>query len=389
MGFASPLPVILLLTVVIALGAVQFFFNPLGLGPEPPSVLPESFFAEPAASLPELNLLIDGEEAFSEALSAIGAARESVWIQTFIWRDDEAGRGMAGGLKAAAQRGVKVTVNKDFVGTFFELPDIMNGRLSPVFADARLRNMDNVDVRVRPFADTDHSKYFIIDKNKVIFGGMNIGDEYRLQWHDYMVMMQSEKWAGAFFDKTVNSAPWPQNAPFFVASNDRRATEIRTALLQTIAAARQSVVLEHAYFSDAKVIAALKEAAGRGVRVTVILPERPGTHHYANMATVNRLLAARGDGADIEVFLYPRMTHAKVGLIDGTVAAVGSANLTPRSMLTSREVTVFAHGRADEPFIKRLADRLDADVAESRRVEKPFDMGLYEKTGAFLGKYTW
>ena len=70
------------------------------------------------------------------------------------------------------------------------------------------------------------------------------------------------------------------------------------------------------------------------------------------------------------IFLYPRMSHAKVLLTDGVIASVGSANLTPRSMLTSREITLFAHGRRDERFIKELRHQLEANIAVSEQVLK-------------------
>lgn len=52
------------LFILILAGAAQFFFNPLGLGPEPETVLSSDFFKTPAPDLSELELLVDGGEAF-------------------------------------------------------------------------------------------------------------------------------------------------------------------------------------------------------------------------------------------------------------------------------------------------------------------------------------
>jgi len=89
------------------------------------------------------------------------------------------------------------------------------------------------------------------------------------------------------------------------------------------------------------------------------------------------------------VFLYPQMMHAKVVLTDGVIAAVGSANLTSRSMKTSREVTMFFHGKSDDPFIKRLRERLETDMAASEEVLTLFKLGITGKIKAFFGKYLW
>ena len=374
--------------VATVFAVVQFVFNPLGLGPEPDSVLPDTFFIKPEKADGRLKLLVDGKAAFDEILRAIDAAQSSIHVQTYIWKDDDIGRQVVTKLKTAANRGVKVTVRKDALGTAFEIVDMLKGRSSPVFTKTGLRDYKNIDVNVDLFADTDHSKYFIVDDKEVIFGGMNIADEYHAQWHDYMAMIRSERWTKAFEGKVLKSSPWPDPAPFVITLNDRKTTEIRTALIEIIINAKESVIIEHAYFSDDKVIEAVKLVAGRGIQVNIILPKTPDTHHYANMVTINKLIQSEEKTAP-KVFLYPQMMHAKVVLTDGVIAAVGSANLTPRSMKTSREVTMFVHGKPDDPFIKRLRERLGADMAESEEVMTPFKLGASGKIKALFGKYLW
>jgi cardiolipin synthase len=367
---------------------VQFIFNPLGLGPEPDAVLPDEFFTEPRKNVVGLKLLVDGQAAFDEILRAIDAAKSSIHVQTYIWKDDDIGRQVVKKLKTAANRGVKVTVRKDALGTAFELSDMLKGRPSPVFTKSGLKDYKNIDVNVDVFADTDHSKYFIVDHKEVIFGGMNIADEYHTQWHDYMAMIRSERWTTAFEDKVLKSFPWPDPAPFVITLNDRNTTEIRTALIEMINNAKESVTIEHSYFSDDKVIEAVKLVAGRGIQVNIILPKRPDTHHYANMVTINKLIQSE-ENTTPRVFLYPQMMHAKVFLTDGAIAAVGSANLTPRSMITSREVTMFVHSLPDDPFIRKLRERLEADMTESEEVITPFKLGVSGKIKAIFGKYLW
>jgi len=374
--------------VATVFAVVQFIFNPLGLGPEPDTVLPDDFFSKPGKDVVELKLLVDGKAAFDEILRAIDAAQSSIHVQTYIWKDDHIGRQVVTKLKTAANRGVKVTVRKDALGTAFELSDMLKGRPSPVFTKSGLKDDKNIDVNVDVFADTDHSKYFIVDHKEVIFGGMNIADEYHTQWHDYMAMIQSERWTRAFEGKVLKGSSWPNPAPFVITLNDRNTTEIRTALIEMINNAKESVIIEHAYFSDDKVIEAVKLVAGRGIQVNIILPKRPDTHHYANMVTINKLIQSEEKTAP-RVFLYPQMMHAKAVLTDGVIAAIGSANLTPRSMKTSREVTMFVHCKTGDPFIKRLHEQMEADMAESEEVMTPFKLGTSGKIKALFGKYLW
>jgi len=377
---------VLAISVIVAL--FFFVFNPLGLGPEPQMLLTSEFFAAPAQDLSELELLVDGKEAFNAIFAAIDAAESSVYIQTYIWKDDATGKQVAAKLKSAADRGVRVTVSKDMLGTFFELGDLLKRKPSPVFTKAGLRGHKDIKVDTDLFADTDHSKYCIFDGRTVIFGGMNIADEYHLQWHDYMVLLGGKAWTDAFTNKVLKQVPWPRSSALVLTVNNSKATEIRTATVEIIENATQRVVIEHAYFSDDKVIEAVKRAAERGVRVEVILPKIPDTHLYANMATINRLLDSES-GKVPRVLLYPHMSHAKVIMTDDRIVAIGSANLTPRSMLTSKEITLFVQGVSTSPFIRELREQLEKDIAASEEVIEPFKLGPLEKVKALVGKYVW
>ena len=375
--------------VAAILGYVfNFLFNPFGLGPEPQKVLPDSFFAVPAKDLSRLELIVDGREAVDKIRQELINAQKSVFIQIYIWKDDNIGRRLANNLKSLAKKGVKITVRKDMLGSFFELGDMLKCKPSPVFTSDGVKGHENIDVQTDITADTDHSKYFIVDDTVTAFGGMNVADEYHLDWHDYMVTIRDSKWTEAFKRKVLYSLPWSYPSPFIITVNDRKASEIRTAFLQIIDKAQERIIIEHAYFSDDKIIAALERAAERGVLIDLIFPEKPDTHHYANMVTINRLLSLQPKG-NIKAFLYPRMSHAKVALVDGVIASVGSANLTSRSLLRSREVTLFVHGLPDAPFIKRLRDQLEADITESKQFAGQFQLGFIEYAGAVAGKYIW
>ena len=107
-----------------------------------------------------------------------------------------------------------------------------------------------------------------------------------------------------------------------------------------------------------------------------------------NMATINWLLDAEA-GKVPKVLLYPHMSHAKVIMTDGRTVAIGSANLTPRSMLTSKEITLFVHGVSTAPFMRQLRAQLETDMAVSQEVVKPFKLGPLEKVKAVAGKYVW
>jgi cardiolipin synthase len=112
---------IAVLSLAVFTAFIVFIFNPLGLGPEPMTVLPQSFFKMPAEDLNQLELLIGGEEAVEKIREEILGAGSSVYMQMFIWKDDDIGRRLVNALKSLAASGVKVTISKDILGSFFEL----------------------------------------------------------------------------------------------------------------------------------------------------------------------------------------------------------------------------------------------------------------------------
>jgi phosphatidylserine/phosphatidylglycerophosphate/cardiolipin synthase-like enzyme len=120
----------------------------------------------------------------------------------------------------------------------------------------------------------------------------------------------------------------------------------------------------------------------------VILPKAPDTHSLANKVTINRLMNSKNRN-NIRIFLYPVMSHAKVLLTDGEFVGVGSANLTPRSMITSKELTLFVHVHSDEPFMQKLRNQMSDDLAKSTEVKETFKLTTIDRILGLIGKYVW
>lgn len=372
------------LILVVLATLFSFIFSPLGLGPVPPALLPKRFFLKPSDDKGSLSLLDGGKAAFAEILKETKEADRSVALQIFIFKDDKIGVKVSDTLIAAAERGVKVSVSKDAVGTFFELGETLSGRPSPVFGSGRLAAHPDVMVNTSLFRPTDHSKYYIFDNSRVIFGGMNIADEYHKQWRDYMVKISSPDWAPAFAAKALEGAAWPEDAPFYLGSNSKKACEIKRGLLEVINNAKDKIILLHAYFSDRDIINSLVDAGKRGLDVGVILPRHPGTHHFANLQAANFLLKG-----GVTVYHYPEMSHAKVALADDAIAVIGSANLTHRSLRRSVEMSIFFHGGPENRFIKDLSSSVEKARVNSEKIEEPFSLSIIGRIKALGGKYTW
>ena len=110
---------------------------------------------------------------------------------------------------------------------------------------------------------------------------------------------------------------------------------------------------------------AAPHAARRGVRVRLLLQ---GRYEYFMQFHAVRMMYGMLLGAGIEIHEYsPSFLHAKVAVIDGHWATVGSSNLDPLSMLLAREANIVVD---DAPFAQDLRARLlQAIEHEGRRVD--------------------
>ena len=129
--------------------------------------------------------LPNGVEAMVARMILADAATRSLDVQYYIWHDDLTGRLFADALLRAADRGVRVRVLVDDVGTkandnkllaLDSHPNIEIRLFNPVASRAfrglgMLTDFTRVNRRM-------HNKSFVADNQRAVLGGRNIGDEY-------------------------------------------------------------------------------------------------------------------------------------------------------------------------------------------------------------------
>jgi cardiolipin synthase len=314
-----------------------------------------------------VTLLHNGEAYFPALEAACDRARHEIYLETYIFADDTTGRRTTEMLLRAVRRGVKVRVMLDGYGSK-DLPRSIFNRLraggvetliyrpkiSPwTFRRKRLRRM--------------HRKIVVVDREIAFVGGINIIDDRGLAGdlpprYDYAVAVEGplvdeirlavqrlwSKTAWHHFRKGVGrGTPLPGAAPttggmraaFLVRDNIRHRQDIEAAYLRAIEQAESEIIIANAYFLPGLEFRhTLIKAAGRGVRVVLLLQGRIEylIQHYATQALYGNLLAA-----GIEIYEYRKsFLHAKVAVIDGRWATVGSSNIDPFSLLFSHEANV-------------------------------------------------
>jgi cardiolipin synthase len=136
--------------------------------------------------------------------------------------------------------------------------------------------------------------------------------------------------------------------------NLRHRSQIERAYRKAIGGARDEIMIANAYFVPGrKMRKALMVAAQRGVRVRLLLQ---GRYEYFMQYYSSRPIYGSLLRAGVEIHEYaPSFLHAKVAVIDGRWATVGSSNLDPLSMLLAREANVVVE---DAQFADALRERL-------------------------------
>jgi cardiolipin synthase len=155
-----------------------------------------------------------------------------------------------------------------------------------------------------------------------------------------------------------------QRAALAVRDNLRHRRDIEEAYLAAIASAQEEIIIASAYFFPGRRFRrALLGAAARSVRVVLLLQGRVEyvLLYYASRALYGTLLEA-----GVEIYEYQKsFMHAKVAVIDGHWATVGSSNIDPFSLLLAREANVVVE---DRRFAAGLRARLRADIEHGARV---------------------
>jgi cardiolipin synthase len=334
----------------------------------------------------QVELLYRGPETFQRIFEAVAEARHLVCLEFYIYRNDETGLELAELLKAKAREGVRVYLLYDHWGSFG----------TPRSFWRALREAGVQVAASHPFKwaspgrylHRDHKKLIVLDGRVAFTGGLNIADEYRgglrrraRAWRDTGVLLRGPVARGllqAFRESWEHFSPLPLRAqvppaepcgslpviPIF-ASSSRGRRRFRRLLYWSIGRAQESIHLTTAYFCPSRaMLAALRAAARRGVKIRLLLPgisDVPPAQ-YAAMAHYEALLRE-----GVELYHYQgEVLHAKSYVFDRRWSIVGSANLDFQSLRYNDEGNV---GILSEEFARQMLQVFREDLEHSQALE--------------------
>lgn len=352
-----------------------------------------------------LQLLRGGGEFFPALITAIDAAQDSVFLETYIFANDVVGQSVIAALCRAAERGVAVNVLVDGFGAR-HFASHWGDRLAAANVSWLVYRPERTPWRLRRNRLRRlHRKLAVVDCQTAFVGGINIiaddntppglaprfdfavsasgplvlqvrhaalrqwslvariGFEAKLRyWRKKHWLDEYRRLRRGLFRAVPLDANDGQ-ARFLSRDNTRHRQTIANAYLEAIAHAQKEVFLAHAYFLPGyRFRHALRDAAARGVRVVLLL-QGASDHRllqYATRALYGSLLAA-----GIELYEFTGgFLHAKVGVVDGQWATVGSSNIDPFSLTLAHEGNLEIR---DEAFAASLRQELFGLLGEHAR----------------------
>jgi cardiolipin synthase len=355
----------------------------------------------------KVEVLTNGAEFYPAMLEAIRGATRSVNMECYIFQPGRIADEFIDALSDRARKGVNVTVVVDAIGSF-SLWGRPVQRLRQ--AGCRIESYQRLHwYRLARINNRTHRELLVVDGRIAFAGGAGIADwwmypqDRQPPWRDTMARIEgpivsalqgvaAENWLECCGEIMTGPEYFPDldragdTTAFVVKSSPSdRATASRVAFQLLMEGADQEVRITTPYFlPDRAYRRALVGIAARGVQVSVIVPGRRTDQRWVRLAS--RRMWGQLLEAGIRIYEYRRtMTHAKVLIVDGLWAVLGTTNIDNRSFEHNDEVNI---AMLDAGVARRLLDDYEADVKNSREVT--LDMWrrrpLWEK---IVGPFVW
>jgi cardiolipin synthase len=295
------------------------------------------------------------KEAWQTILKTCEQAKESIYIEQFLFTPDQVGQQFIELFIKKAKEGVHVKLIVDSVGSF--------GLGRSLYLDA----MQEAGVKIKffnwmlPFSKNsrtlwyfrNHRRLVIVDRTVMITGGTCIGKRME-DWRETQIKIEGPvvQQAVKVFDQTwkkvykkhthslgtqyksgIDGFSYITQAPLL---HERH---IYYRLIDAIRQAQKCVYLTSPYFlPDHRLQRVLVLAAKRGVDVRVLIPAT-GDHKIVQTGSESYFEYLLNKG--VKIFRYtPTMIHAKTTLVDDDWAMVGTMNLDNVSLRYNFESAV-------------------------------------------------
>ncbi len=320
------------------------------------------------------------------------SAKQTIFFETFELHEDASGKGLIDLLIAKHKAGLQVRVILDEIGNrsvkSTSVKTLQKAGIPVVFyGPYPFYNKTGTGLNIT------HRKLYLVDGDKAMTGGMNLGDKYFEHAHDMLWRVEGD---AAFALHREFAAEWRRVAgkanrdnlvmpvqptgtygsePISIAVTSPREQgrehEIRQVLFRGIDSAKTRIDMAYPFFWDDKLLDKLVKAEKRGVQVRVVLT----THGKASMTKLNTYSARQTLSKGIEYHWYEKSyAHIKYCAIDDAFLAIGSSNGDTLTFENNQELDLILTNPATVAGFR--AQVSDADWADTRAVsEKDIAVG--------------
>lgn len=349
----------------------------------------------------DVKFYFSGDGYFASVLESIRQAATEVRVEMYMFNFDELGEKVLQSLKEARERGVKVYLLVDGIGTVSFLNEVQDfckkhhihfkiyhplpfriDFLSRFSIKALTwKSIRHFFLLFRKMNNRDHRKIFLIDQQVAYLGSQNVNkchseslakDEpwrdtgVRLEGPPVATLVDTSKfaWEKAKSKRLIHSWRNSFNVLRLSARRKHRLARIRE-LISSFDAAKERIWITTAYFvPNRKILRSLEQAARRGVDVALCLPAQTDVPF---MKWTAWLLYDRLITAGVKIYEYQnRVLHAKSMIVDDW-GTVGSYNFNHRSLIHDLEVEAVI----DKPqWLKSLEQQWIKDISNSKKVDQ-------------------
>lgn len=308
------------------------------------------------------------DEIIHKMTRAVYTAKEYVYVEFFAMTLDNTTRPFFHALEEAKNRGVKVYVLFDYLGSrkykgykpmkkFLTTVGIQWHPMLPI--SIRPSKYNRPDLR-------NHRKILVIDNQHAYIGSMNMIDKtyHRKDDISYIELVAHLQGPSVNESAAVFASDWYSETgvilkDFMKNSVSRTHGTVSVQVVPSgsgypyqnnlrlfnsfIQSARYSIVITNPYLvPDESLLGAVLSAALRGVKVTVLNSEAMDQWMvgHAQRSYYEELMKA-----GVEIYLYnkPQLVHEKYMVIDENVSIVGSSNFDIRSFELNQECVVVVY----------------------------------------------
>lgn len=301
-----------------------------------------------------VQLYVEPDDGVTVVTQAIDNAQKSIWLEMYLFTNTT----VLHALERAAQRGLDVRVMLE--------PHPVGGS-SPTRVLDELQAAGAKTETTSPAFTLTHEKGMVIDGKTAFIMTSNFSvsalggsshSSYRNR--EYGIIDSNPQDVQAVAD--IFTADWNRSNvqltdPNLVVSP----INSRADFLKLINSAHHTLDIEAEEMQDSQIEQAIVSAGKRGVQVEVILPSASSASTDSNR---NGIDAIQGQNVKVEEDAKLYM-HAKIIIVDGQKAFVGSENISTNSLDHNRELGIIV---SDQNVLNRLEQTFQTDWGTSQAV---------------------